>query len=131
MSFGVGRGVPGIVRFGGGEGDADGLGLGLGVGVTLGLGFGVGDGVGVAKFVLRLRFVGSGIALKLKFESMPPMFALRFTFGPDVLTFMFLLAELSFCSSQKRPAPAPRTSSVRKTVKTTVFIVLDGGGGGG
>jgi len=131
VPVGVGRGVPGGVRVGDGDGEAVGLGLGLGLGDALGLGLGVGVGDGVAKFVFRLRFVGSGIALKLKFESMPPMFAFRLTFGPDVLTFMFLLAESSFCSSQNSPAPAPRTSNVRKTVKTTVFIVLDGGGGGG
>ena len=122
--------MPSGVLVGVGDGVADGLWLGLGLGVTLGLGFGVGVGVGVVKFVFRLRLVGGGIELKLKFESMPPIFAFRLTFGPEVLTFRFLFAELSFCRNQNSPAPAPRTRRVRNTVNTTVFSVLDCGGGG-
>ena len=115
----VGRGVAGSISTSA-EGDT----LGRGVGVTDG--DGVGDGVGVFELTLRLRFVGVGIVivglvLKLKFES-KPVFVFAFRLA---LTFALFAAEPPrvFCKSQNNPAPAPKTTTVKRIVSTTISPV--------
>ena len=71
-----------------------------------------------------------GVALKLKFVSIA-RFVLRFVLMLALFAFVFLFDDVSFCKNQNSPAPKPKTTTVPRMVKMTVFGVFDGGVGGG